>query len=467
MRKIFATVHEQLSDLTTPVGVYLRAREQYPITLLLESSDYQSKENSYSFIAFEPISRITVSDNKADIDGQIIDLTEKGAPRVSDLLNRFYSEVEVDYENENARKFNGMFCYASFESVRYFDTMRLNEAVEHPDASESIPDIQYHIFRFIIAFDHYANKLYVIENLEEGEESKTDQIISLVNKSTHSAFKFSVTEEETCSTTEAEFKEMVAKAKHHCKVGDVFQLVLSRRFRQKFKGDEFNVYRALRGINPSPYLFYFDYGDIRIMGSSPEAQIVIRDNNVEIHPIAGTVKRTGDDQEDHNRAMSLAVDPKENSEHNMLVDLARNDLSKNCTDVHVSSDKVIQYFSHVIHLVSKVEATKPESVGAFTVFEDTFPAGTLSGAPKYKAIELISSYEPDLRGFYGGAIGYVNFAGDMNIAITIRSLMAKNQNLFYQAGAGIVINSTEEGELSEVNHKSQAMRSAIDMALEI
>ncbi len=264
--------------------------------------------------------------------------------------------------------------------------------------------------------------------------------------------------------SDEDYKQMVTLAKQHCQRGDVFQLVLSRRYSQKYTGDDINVYRALRAINPSPYLFYFDYGDFKIMGSSPEAQIVVRGSSVEIHPIAGTMKRTGNTELDNEVAKKLANDHKENAEHNMLVDLARNDLSKHCTDVQVSKNKVIQYFSHVIHLVSKVIATKPKDISSFQVFEDTFPAGTLSGAPKYKAIELINKYEPKERGFYGGAIGYVNFNGDMNMAITIRSVLSKNQELHYQAGAGIVIGSKEEMELQEVDNKLKAIQEATKMA---
>ena len=467
MKKIIASLHEQLSDLTTPVGVYLRVREQYPIALLLESSDYQSKENSYSFIAFEPISSIKISGGSVFRNNDQIKLGETSSKTVTDYLNEFYQEYSVEYEHPLARKFNGMFGYSSFEAVKYFDTMKLNGSGEAEIDHEPIPDIQFHLFKFIIAFDHYTNKLYIIQNRANEEPDQIKDVVAMVNRQTQSGFKFSIKGSEDNGLAPDEFKELVAKAKHHCKIGDVFQLVLSRRFTQQFKGDEFNVYRSLRAINPSPYLFYFDYGDFKIMGSSPEAQLVIRENNVEIHPIAGTIKRSGDAAIDHDLALRLATDPKENSEHNMLVDLARNDLAKHCSNVRVSSDKVIQYFSHVIHLVSKVEATKSPKVGPFTIFEDTFPAGTLTGAPKYKAIELISQYEPHHRGFYGGAIGYVNFDGDMNMAITIRSLMAKNQTLFYQAGAGIVINSTEEGELNEVQHKSQAMRDAISMATDI
>jgi anthranilate synthase component 1 len=326
-----------------------------------------------------------------------------------------------------------------------------------------IPDLQYHFFSYLIVFDHYSSRLTIIENLRENESSKLDEIISLVNRPTRSIYAFNPGAINSNMTGD-HFKSMVTQAKAHCKRGDVFQMVLSRRFTQKFSGDDINVYRALRAINPSPYLFYFDYGDFKIMGSSPEAQIVVRGKRVEIHPIAGTMKRTGDNESDYRIAQELANDPKENEEHNMLVDLARNDLSKHCTKVHVSNNKVIQYFSHVIHLVSKVVGEKPTGVSSFQVFEDTFPAGTLSGAPKYKAIELINHYEPKERGFYGGAIGYVNFNGDMNMAITIRSVLSKDQELHFQAGAGIVIKSKEENELQEVENKLGAIQAAIKMA---
>ena len=357
------------------------------------------------------------------------------------------------------RWYNGVFGYSTYEPVRYYDSYTLD-----PDKKNTqVPDLQYHFFAYLIVFDHYTSRLTIIENLRDGESSRLMEIISMVNKPTRSIYAFNPGEISSNMSGD-EFKSMVTHAKGHCKRGDVFQMVLSRRFTQKFTGDDINVYRALRAINPSPYLFYFDYGNFKIMGSSPEAQIVVRGNKVEIHPIAGTMKRTGDNEGDYKVAQALANDPKENEEHNMLVDLARNDLSKHCTNVHVSKNKVIQYFSHVIHLVSKVVGDKPEEISSFRVFEDTFPAGTLSGAPKFKAIELINHYEPKERGFYGGAIGYVNFNGDMNMAITIRSVLSKDQELHFQAGAGIVIKSQEENKLQEVENKLGAIQAAIELA---
>ena len=241
-------------------------------------------------------------------------------------------------------------------------------------------------------------------------------------------------------------------------------MVLSRRFSQDFKGDEFNVYRALRSINPSPYLFYYDYSTYRIFGSSPEAQMVVHEGIAEIHPIAGTFRRTGDDIKDQELAIKLLEDPKENAEHIMLVDLARNDLSKNCHEVKVTNYKEVQFFSHVIHLVSKVTGAINAGVSGYQIFADTFPAGTLSGAPKYRALQLIDEYEPTTRSFYGGGLGMIKLNGDLNHAIIIRSFLSKNNKLYYQAGAGIVIDSNPESELQEVHNKLAALKKALEMS---
>ena len=452
-------IHRQLSDFTTPVNVLLAIREKYPVTLLLESSDYQTKENSFSFIGFEPIANVKVDNGRFTTslgDNYQLDLSNN---RLSVALDSFMNQFEFATPDPEVRQFNGLFGYSTFEVVKYFDSYEQDPTKKE----EIIPDLQFHFFAYLIVFDHYNSRLTIIENLQQGHSSKMAEIISLVNKPTRSIYPFAPGTLSANMPDEA-YKQMVTKAKQHCQRGDVFQLVLSRRYSQTYTGDDINVYRALRAINPSPYLFFFDYGDFKIMGSSPEAQIVVRGSKVEIHPIAGTMKRTGNNEVDNEVAKKLANDPKENAEHNMLVDLARNDLSKNCNDVQVSKNKVVQYFSHVIHLVSKVIGTKPDGVSSFQVFEDTFPAGTLSGAPKYKAIELINKYEPKERGFYGGAIGYVNFNGDMNMAITIRSVLSKNQTLHYQAGAGIVIASEEEMELQEVDNKLKAIQEAIKMA---
>ncbi len=462
MITINTNIHHQLADFTTPVNVLLAVREKYPVTLLLESSDYQSKENSFSFIGFAPIASVKVKEGlfyTGPGPGQPLDL---GSNKLTDKLNHFMQQFNFTTNNQEVRQLNGLFGYVNFEAVKYYDSYRFAEE----KTENLIPDLQFHFFAYLIVFDHYSSRLTIIENLTEGQESKLHEIISLVNKPTRSIYAFAPGRL-TANMQDTDYKQMVAKARAHCQRGDVFQLVLSRKYYQEFTGDDINVYRALRAINPSPYLFYFDYGDFKIMGSSPEAQIVVRGSRVEIHPIAGTMRRSGDNEADNITARKLANDPKENAEHNMLVDLARNDLSRHCEEVRVSDNKVIQYFSHVIHLVSKVVASKPTEVSSFQVFADTFPAGTLSGAPKYKAIELINAYEPQERGFYGGAIGYVNFNGDMNMAITIRSVLSKNQVIHYQAGAGIVVSSTTESELQEVKNKLRAIEEAIKMAATI
>lgn len=444
-RKIYTDIHSQIGDLVTPVSVYLKIREQYPISALLESSDYQGKENSYSFIGIEPFDTFIASGDSKDPVKE---------------LERFLGKYEVITSNAIAKEFNGAFGYLSFESVRYFDSY---DGMQPSD----IPEIQFNYYKFIIAFDHFKNKLHVLENkLAKDQKSEIGSLIKLINQSNGAQFEFNAQPKES-PITDDDFKQLVTKAKMHCKRGDVFQLVLSRAYSRVFTGDEFNVYRALRSINPSPYLFYFDFGSFKLMGSSPEAQVIVKNQHAEIHPIAGTVRRTGDDLEDEAAAELLKSDPKENAEHAMLVDLARNDLSKTCTNVVVDTEKHLQHFSHVIHLVSIVKGKLRDNSTSISALTESFPAGTLSGAPKYKAIELINKYENQTRGFYGGAIGYVNFNGDLNMAIMIRSLMSKNNRLHYQAGAGIVINSLEESELQEVENKLGAINQAIELAEEL
>ena len=441
-QKIYTTVYTQIGDLITPVSVYLKIREQYSTSALLESSDYQGKENSYSFIGIAPFDSFKASGDQANLIGE---------------LEAFQGKYEVVSDNPKSKIFNGAFGYATFEAVRYFDSY---STINPSD----IPEIQFHYYSYIIAFDHFNSKVHIIENkLSEREESNIEQLKKLINQPNGARFSFSSQKKE-CPISSVDYMQLVSKAKKHCKRGDLFQLVLSRPYTQSFKGDDFNVYRALRSINPSPYLFYFDYGSFKLMGSSPEAQMIIKNNKAEIHPIAGTVRRTGDDMEDEAAAERLKKDPKENAEHAMLVDLARNDLSKSCTNVKVDKEKHLQHFSHVIHLVSVVKGDLRSGTSPIKAFADSFPAGTLSGAPKFKAVELITAYEKQTRGFYGGAIGYINFNGDLNMAIMIRSLMSKNNKLHYQAGAGIVIGSKEENELQEVENKLGAINEAIKLA---
>jgi anthranilate synthase component 1 len=359
---------------------------------------------------------------------------------------------------------NGLFGYTSYDAVEYFEDIRFRHKNNH---EYKIPELYYSLYRYILAINHFNNRIYLTENLNEGEVSRMEEIKSLLRNRSLGSFHFSPLNNENSNISDGEYIEMVRKGKEHCYLGDVFQIVLSRRFSQQFSGDEFNVYRALRNINPSPYLFYFDYGGYKLFGSSPEAQLVIEKGTARINPIAGTFKRSGDDEEDRLLAISLTNDRKENAEHVMLVDLARNDLSRNSDNVLVKTFREVQFYSHVIHLVSEVTGELPPGHNPIRIFGDSFPAGTLSGAPKYKAMELIDSIENMRRGFYGGAIGYIGFNGDINHAITIRSFLSRNNTLYYQAGAGIVADSVEEKELNEVNNKLGALKAAIAMASEI
>ena len=460
--KITTTQKKLLADTTTPVSIYLRLRDVFPNSLLLESSDYHSRENSLSFVCCAPFSGLVIDDKilkKKFPDGSEetstnFDITEE----VNSFLNRF----EVT-ENTSKIISNGLFGYFTHEAVEHFETIRLKEST---DTTRKIPVMQYHIYKYIIAIDHFKNELYIFHNQVEGqpETNGLDKIADLIKNKNFPEYTFTSNGDEQSNLTDEEFIAIVEKMKQHIYRGDVFQIVPSRAFSRKFLGDEFNVYRALRSINPSPYLFYFDYGDFRIFGSSPEAQITIKNNVASIFPIAGTFKRSGDDEKDAELARQLEADPKESAEHVMLVDLARNDLSRHCENVSVKAFKEVQYYSHLIHLVSHVSGTLKPGTSSFKIVADTFPAGTLSGAPKYRAMEIIDENEKSKRSFYSGAIGFFGFNGDFNHAIMIRSFLSKNNTLHYQAGAGIVAGSVAESELKEVDNKIAALRKAVELA---
>lgn len=437
-----------LADLHTPVGIFLKVRQLYHQALLLESSEYSSKENSLSFICFDSIDNFTLENESLEKEVNIVS-------KMDAFLNQF--EIE---QTEESKKYNGVFGFTTFDAIEYFEDLKLSTQKQRDD----IPIIRYDLYRFIIVFDHFYDKLTIIENAPSDETSKIELAIQLLKSKNEQVFKFSPSGDQLSEMEDQTFMDGVTTCKQHCQRGDVFQIVPSRRFKQKFTGDEFNVYRALRSINPSPYLFYFDYSNYKIFGSSPEAQLIIQDNIAEIHPIAGTFKRTGDFTEDLKEAEKLQQDPKENAEHVMLVDLARNDLSRNLKDVKVKEYKSVQFFSHVIHLVSKLTAQLNPNTSAFQIFSDTFPAGTLSGAPKIKALQIIDTLEPHKRSYYGGGLGAIFFNGNLNHAIMIRSFLSKDNTLHYQAGAGIVIDSQEQKELNEVNNKLAALRKAISIA---
>jgi anthranilate synthase component 1 len=465
--KITTTQRKLLADTTTPVSIYLRLRDVFPNSLLLESSDYHSRENSLSYVCCAPFSGIILDDDELKM--KFPDGTEEIKPaggfELTNELNNFLSRFEAD-SNSSKIISNGLFGYFTHEAVEHFETIRLKKT---EDTTRKIPVMQYHIYRYIIAIDHFKNELYIFHNQVEGqpETNGLEKIEDLIKNKNFPEYSFKSSEAEQSNLTNEEFIAIVEKMKQHIYRGDVFQIVPSRAFSRRFLGDEFNVYRALRSINPSPYLFYFDFGDFRIFGSSPEAQITIKNNIAGIFPIAGTFKRSGDDEKDAEIARQLEADPKESAEHVMLVDLARNDLSRHCEQVSVKAFKEVQYYSHLIHLVSHVSGTLKPGVSSFKIVADTFPAGTLSGAPKYRAMEIIDETEKTKRSFYSGAIGFFGFNGDFNHAIMIRSFLSKNNTLHYQAGAGIVAGSVAESELKEVDNKIAALRKAIELAGEL
>ena len=456
------TKHKKiLADTLTPVSVYLRVRDVFPHSLLLESSDYHENNNDFSYICCNPIASIELKDGQ--LRTQFPDGTEEilQVDKQTDIPEKIHSFSQWFESEKFPFKFisNGIFGYIAHDAVQYFEQLDLDQS----KPSQGIPDLYYAVYQNIIAISLFNHEAHLFSHRMD-DAHNLDQLERLINGKQPSKFGFEKTGEKHSNLTDAQFLDFVEKGKQHCYRGDVFQLVLSRRFSQGFKGDDFNVYRTLRSINPSPYLFYFDYGNFKIFGSSPEAQLVVQDGRAEIHPIAGTFKRTGNDKQDAEAARALSKDPKENSEHVMLVDLARNDLSRNGSEVVVEKNREIQFYSHVIHLVSKVTCKMKEAAKTFRVVADTFPAGTLSGAPKHKALQLIDRYENTKRNFYGGAIGYLDFDGNFNHAIIIRSFLSKNNELHYQAGAGIVANSVPESELQEVYNKLGALDKALTLA---
>ena len=451
-----------LADTLTPVSVYLKIRDRFAQSILLESSDYHANDNSFSYICCQPIAWIKIEGDQVEErfpDGSSQNYVLESKKSVPDIIARFSTSFAVDGP---AFKFinHGMFGYMAYDSVRYFEDI----TIEKKEAETTIPEVYYAVYQNIIAINHFNNEAYLFCHHTEDQKSNLAELAGWIQVPSFPSYPFKLVGDQKTNVADQDFKSMVSLAKTHCQRGDVFQLVLSRRFEQPFQGDEFNVYRALRTINPSPYLFYFDYGNFKLLGSSPEAQLVVKNDLCEIHPIAGTFRRTGNDEQDAELAKKLSEDAKENAEHVMLVDLARNDLSRHGRIVQVETYKEVQFFSHVIHLVSKVTGRKKPEVPTMNVVADTFPAGTLSGAPKHKAMELIERYEPTPRGYYGGAIGFMDFSGNFNHAIMIRTFLSKNQTLYFQAGAGVVAASSAEAENQETYNKLGALQKALIMA---
>ena len=473
---IQTTYKKLLADVYTPVGIYMRLRDRFRDTILLESTDFHAGENSYSFIGINAIAGIEIR-NK-----QTIEFKLPAQPAEKIVINNpvdvpqhlwdFMQRFNITPIEKPVNAAQGLFGYTSYDAVQFFDTIKFTngkrETTNGKQETENIiPLMRYRLYQYVIIINHFKDELFICENEVAGIKSDIEIVESLIRSKDVPAFPFKPVGAETSNLTNEEYLDMVKKGIAHCHRGDVFQIVLSRRFQQSFSGDEFNVYRALRSINPSPYLFYFDYGDYKLMGSSPESQLIVKNGYAIVHPIAGTFKRTGNDEEDKVLAIKLENDEKENAEHVMLVDLARNDLSRMCSEVEVTQYKKTTYYSHVIHLVSEVKGKVGAETNPFKLLAVSFPAGTLSGAPKFKAMQLIDENEPTSRSYYGGAIGFIGFDGSCNHAIMIRTFLAKNNTLIYQAGAGIVSVSNPESELQEVNNKLNALKQAIVMAQNI
>lgn len=458
------TVTPLLADVYTPVGIYLRLRDKFRDTILLESTDNHAAENSFSFIGINAIAGIEITNDSVgeyklpNLPAETFDVKAADIP---EMLWNFAQRFEVAGTVPEAAFAQALYGYTAYNATQLFEPTLQQQYLPQ---GVTIPWVRYRLYQYVIAINHYKDELYVCENHIAGIESDFDSLLSLITAKDVPSYPFATVGEEASNLTDDAFVSMVQQGIEDCYKGNVFQIVLSRRFEQKFIGDEFNVYRRLRSINPSPYLFFFDYGDYKLMGSSPESQLIIQNNIATVHPIAGTFKRTGNDAADKVAAADLLANAKENAEHVMLVDLARNDLSRHSNHVQVSAYKEVHYYSHVIHMVSEVKAQLNAHANPFKVMADSFPAGTLSGAPKVKAMEIIQALEPTQRGYYGGAIGMIGLNGSCNHAIMIRTLLSKHNTLYYQAGAGVVAASVPEHELQEVHHKLQALKKAITAA---
>ena len=474
MKKILISTKctQLLADVFTPVGIYLRLRDRFRDTVLLESTDHHAAENSYSFICINAIAGIEIT-NTNSIEFKLPNQQPQrvvidDVAKVPTLLFDFMQHFDTTSDRKEARFAQGLYGYTTYDAVQFFESIKLKsrkkEFEESDYSSPAIPLMRYRLYQYVIAINHFKDELFICENQVQGLESEIGAVESLIRSKDVPVYPFKSMGKELSNMSDSAYVDMVKKGIQSCFRGDVFQIVLSRRFQQSFTGDEFNVYRALRSINPSPYLFFFDYGDYKLMGSSPEAQLIIQNGKAVLHPIAGTFKRTGDDETDQLETERLLKDQKENAEHVMLVDLARNDLSRVCDQVQVAHYREVQYYSHVIHLVSEVTGKVQKNSNPFQLLANTFPAGTLSGAPKFKAMELIDAYEPTSRSYYGGAIGFVGFDGSCNHAIMIRTFLSRDNKLIYQAGAGIVAASVPESELQEVNNKLGALKKAIERA---
>jgi anthranilate synthase component 1 len=464
---------EILADTDTPVSAYLKIRDK-SFSYLLESADGGERWGRYSFIGYKPFLTILSRDGE-------IEIIEKGKNRilrdVENPLNVLRDLIQGirPVTIQELPPFQGGFVgYFNYDLIRTWEYL--------PGISpEDMPESMFTCASRLIVFDHLTHQVKVVAfaNVREDEDLKDvydhacDGIHETIRELQGPLPTVSETEAFSVSELESNFKkedfeEIVRRGKEHIVAGDVIQVVLSQRFSGETTGDDFILYRNLRSINPSPYMFYLNFGEVRLIGSSPEILVRLTDGKIELRPIAGTRQRGKTPGEDQALEADLMADPKERAEHIMLVDLGRNDAGKVATagSVSVPSLMDVEYYSHVMHIVSSVEGTLSPDMDEFDLFMAAFPAGTVSGAPKIRSMEIISDLEPTPRGPYAGAVGYFGFNGNMDFCITIRTISVIGKKLAIQAGAGIVADSSPEEEYRETLRKAAAMFRAIERAKE-
>jgi len=462
-----------LADMETPVSAYLKIRDK-SFSYLLESADSSNGQGRYSFIGYRPHMVAMLHNTEMEIikgnGRKIVRDVENPLHVLRDLIGKF-KPVPI---RELPPFQGGLVGYFDYDLVRKWEHL---PGVLREDLQ--VPESLFTIARRMIIFDHFTHQISVIAFALLGDNEDLKEIYTLACEEVEETIDElqrplpPIQEREPFAVsnlhanfTRKDFEEAVRKAKHHITAGDVIQVVLSQRFSGKVSGDDFLLYRSLRSINPSPYMFYLHFGEIRLIGSSPEVLIRLTDGKVELRPIAGTRPRGKTSEEDNGLEEELIADPKERAEHIMLVDLGRNDVGKAAVPGSVSVPRLmdVERYSHVMHLVSRVEGRLKPEMDAFDLFMATFPAGTVTGAPKIRAMEIICDLEPTSRGPYAGAVGYFGFDGNMDFCITIRTIAIARSTLSIQVGAGIVADSSPHGEYEETLRKADAMFKAIDKA---
>lgn len=460
-----------LADTLTPVSAYLRIREEGKSSYLFESVEGGERLARYSFIGIDPILKISCRRDTTTVSTNGKSFTYNDD--YFTVLKFLLAAYRHPRMNNLPRFTAGLVGYIGYDMIRHIEN--IPECGEDPVA---INDAMMALFSSLIVFDHIRHQVYLIMNVMidrtkdilgqfQKAQENLRELENRLRRGSPPVQSFGADMRDlTPETSKERFLANVTRAKKYITEGDIFQVVLSQRFSTTYKGDPFNAYRALRVINPSPYLYYLEFDDVKVIGSSPEILVRVEDGNCEVYPIAGTRPRGQNEEEDLARERELLSDEKELAEHIMLVDLGRNDLGKVCIPGSVGVDRrmFIVRYSHVMHIASRVTGKLQSSHDCIDLFKAAFPAGTVSGAPKIRAMEIIDQMEPTRRGIYAGAIGYIDFAGNMDMCIAIRTMLAVGQRLYFQVGAGIVADSVPENEYQETLNKGKALTEALSMA---